>query len=70
MWHSPAEIHCLGGFVLAAYHGLARPTADIAISQVRGASDAADVQRIGGHTQTSPEATDGVGAVVELERVP
>jgi hypothetical protein len=44
----PTEIHCLGGFVVAEYYGLSRPTADIDIIQVRGASDAADVQRIGG----------------------
>jgi hypothetical protein len=44
----PTEIHCLGGFVVAECYGLARPTADIDIIQVRGASSAADVQRIGG----------------------
>ena len=42
------EIHCLGGFVVAEYYALTRPTADIDIIRVRGASDAADVQRIGG----------------------
>jgi hypothetical protein len=42
------EIHCLGGFVVAEHYGLARPTSDIDIIQVRGASDAADVQRIAG----------------------
>ena len=44
----PTEIHCLGGFVVAEYHGLTRPTSDIDIIQVRGAADVADVQRIGG----------------------
>ncbi len=44
----PTEIHCLGGFVVAEYYGLARPTSDIDIIQVRGASNAADVLRIGG----------------------
>jgi hypothetical protein len=44
----PTEIHCLGGFVVAEYYGLARPTADVDIIQVRGAADVADVQRIGG----------------------
>jgi hypothetical protein len=44
----PTEIHCLGGFVVAEYYGLARPTADVDIIQVRGASSVADVQRIGG----------------------
>ena len=44
----PTEIHCLGGFVVAEYYGLARPTSDIDIIQVRGASSVADVQRIGG----------------------
>lgn len=43
----PTEIHCLGGFVVAEY-ALARPTSDIDIIQVRGASDVVDVQRIGG----------------------
>jgi hypothetical protein len=42
------EIHCLGGFVGAEYYGLARPTADVDVIQVRGASNAADVRRIGG----------------------
>ena len=42
------EIHCLGGFVVAEYYGLARPTSDVDIIQVRGASNAADVLRIGG----------------------
>lgn len=44
----PTEIHCLGGFVVAEYYGLARPTSDIDVIQVRGASNVADVQRIGG----------------------
>jgi hypothetical protein len=44
----PTEIHCLGGFVVAEYYGVARPTSDIDIIQVRGVSDAADVQRIAG----------------------
>lgn len=44
----PTEIRCLGGFVVAEYYGLARSTADVAIIQVRGASNAADVLRIGG----------------------
>jgi hypothetical protein len=25
----PVELHCLGGFVVAMYYGLARPTADV-----------------------------------------
>ena len=44
----PTEIHCLGGFVVAEYYGLSRPTSDVDIIQVRGASNAADVLRIGG----------------------
>ena len=44
----PTEIHCLGGFVVAEYYALARPTSDVDIIQVRGASSVADVQRIGG----------------------
>jgi hypothetical protein len=42
------EVHCLGGFVVAEYYGLARPTSDVDIIQVRGASSVVDVQRIGG----------------------
>ena len=44
----PTEIHCLGGFVVAEYYGLARPTSDIDVIQVRGASDVEDLQRVGG----------------------
>jgi len=44
----PTEIHCLGGFVVAEYYGLSRPTSDVDIIRVRGASDLADVQRIAG----------------------
>ena len=44
----PTEIHCLGGFVVAEYYELARPTSDVDIIKVRGASDVADLQRIGG----------------------
>ena len=44
----PTEIHCLGGFVVAEYYGPSRPTADVDIIQVRGASDMADLQRIAG----------------------
>jgi hypothetical protein len=44
----PTEIHCLGGFVVAEYCEQARPTSDVDIIQVRGASDVADLQRIGG----------------------
>jgi hypothetical protein len=34
--------------VIAEYYGLARPTSDVDVIQVRGASNVADVQRIGG----------------------
>jgi hypothetical protein len=44
----PTEVHCLGGFVVAECDGLARPTSDVDIIQVRGASSIVDVQRIGG----------------------
>ena len=44
----PTEIHCLGGFVVAECYGLTRPTSDVDIIRVRGASDVADVQRIAG----------------------
>ncbi len=38
----------MGGFVVAEYYGLARPTSDIDVIQVRGASDVEDLQRVGG----------------------
>lgn len=44
----PTEIHCLGGFVIAEYYRLTRPTADIDIIQVRGAATVLEVKRIGG----------------------
>ena len=44
----PTEVHCLGGFVVAEYYELARPTSDVDIIQVRGASDVADLKRIAG----------------------
>jgi hypothetical protein len=44
----PKEIHCLGGFVVAEYYGLARSTADIDIIEVRGALNAIEVHRIAG----------------------
>lgn len=33
------ELHCLGGFVVAEYYGLMRPTADIDIIEATGATD-------------------------------
>ncbi len=44
----PTEIHCLGGFVVAEYYGLTRPTADVDVVRVRGVADAATLQRLGG----------------------
>lgn len=44
----PTEIHCLGGFVMAEYYGLTRPTADIDIVEARGASDLAALQQLAG----------------------
>lgn len=35
----PTELHCFGGFVVAEYHGLMRPTADIDIIDATGATD-------------------------------
>jgi hypothetical protein len=49
----PTEIHCLGGFVVAEYYGQSRPTSDVDIIRVRGASDLADVQRIAGKAARS-----------------
>jgi hypothetical protein len=44
----PTEIHCLGGFVVAEYFGLSRPTSDVDIIQARGASNLEALQGIGG----------------------
>jgi hypothetical protein len=33
------ELHCFGGFVVAEYFGLMRPTADIDIIEATGATD-------------------------------
>jgi hypothetical protein len=52
----PTEIHCLGGFVVAEYCGLSRPTSDVDIIQVRGASDVADLQRIAARAACSPRS--------------
>lgn len=35
----PTELHCFGGFVVAEYYGLMRPTADIDIIEAAGATD-------------------------------
>jgi hypothetical protein len=48
----PTEIHCLGGFVVAEYYGLLRPTSGVDIIQARGASDLADLRRIAGKGST------------------
>jgi hypothetical protein len=32
----PTELHCFGGFVVAQYYGLTRPTADIDALESRG----------------------------------
>lgn len=44
----PTELHCLGGFVLAARHALVRPTADVDIIEARGTTDLRALQEIGG----------------------
>jgi hypothetical protein len=35
----PTELHCFGGFVVAEYYGLTRPTADIDIIEAAGVTD-------------------------------
>ena len=35
----PTELHCFGGFIVAEYYGLMRPTADIDIIEATGATD-------------------------------
>lgn len=35
----PTELHCFGGFIVAEYYGLMRPTADIDIIEAAGVTD-------------------------------
>jgi hypothetical protein len=42
------EIHCFGGFAIAALYGLARATADVDIIEARGGADLNDLKRIAG----------------------
>ncbi len=44
----PTEIHCFGGFVVAEYYGLSRPTADIDVIEARGAADRSTINAIAG----------------------
>ena len=43
----PTELHCFGGFVIAEYYGLTRPTADIDILESRG-TDPGTLARLAG----------------------
>ncbi len=42
------EVHCFGGFAIAALYGLARATADVDIIEARGVADLNDLKRIAG----------------------
>ncbi len=50
--HTPVERHCLGGFVLAAAHGLPRPTGDVDYIAAIPSDALADLQRIAGRGST------------------
>ena len=45
---TPVELHCLGGFVLAALHGLPRPTGDIDYIAVMPSNTVSELDRIAG----------------------
>jgi hypothetical protein len=57
------EIHCLGGFVVAEYYGLTRPTSGVDIARVRGESSIADVQRIGGKGRCARQEASGLTSI-------
>lgn len=44
----PTELHCFGGFVVAEYYGLTRPTADIDIIEATGATDLRTLAELAG----------------------
>jgi len=44
----PTELHCFGGFVIAEYYDLTRPTADVDIIEARGSTDLQSLQTIAG----------------------
>src|SRR5688500_6932797 len=44
----PTELHCLGGFIVAEYYGLTRPTADIDIIEATGATDLRTLAELAG----------------------
>ena len=44
----PVELHCVGGFVIAACYGLARPTADVDYISIRPPNQAKRLQEIAG----------------------
>jgi hypothetical protein len=46
--NSPVELHCFGGFVLAAVYGLPRPTADVDYIAAIPSDVLADLERIAG----------------------
>jgi hypothetical protein len=50
--NAPVELHCLGGFVLAAVYGLPRPTADVDYIAAIPSNALADLERIAGRGST------------------
>ncbi|HEV2961041.1 MAG TPA: DUF6036 family nucleotidyltransferase [Candidatus Angelobacter sp.] len=46
--NAPVELHCLGGFVLAAVYGLPRPTADVDYIAAIPSDTLPDLERIAG----------------------
>ena len=44
----PTELHCLGGFIVAEYYGLTRPTADIDVIEAVGAATLKTLAEVAG----------------------
>src|SRR5687768_11275616 len=44
----PTEVHCFGGFAIAAVYGLPRITADVDVNEARGSADLSYLARIAG----------------------
>ena len=44
----PTELHCFGGFIVAEYYGLTRPTADIDVIEAVGAASLKTLAQVAG----------------------
>jgi len=64
----PTELYCFGGFVVAEYYGLTRPTADIDIIEATGATDLRTLAELAG--KGSALAKQHVSTPVENLTVP